>query len=235
VGSRRGADRRERKVVALGSLVGLVLAVGAWLTWSHLAPLIDGVTRNLSTLAVSGLAAILCIPLLAAIVRHFRWPPREPLDAAPSWLLFLCVGSIAVVMRDAFEVLPATWHIASYKPAAILGFMGAGMALVGLVSMLTAIDRRISVPIRMTMLSIITVIVAVISAGAAARAAQNLGFLSARSAGHIHSTWLSFWPTGQTVLVQLLIAAACLIVLTGATLLESEQRAPASESENAER
>lgn len=219
LGTRRGSDKRERRTVGLGLIVGLIAAVGAWLGWSSVGSLFPGTLRAFLTLGVSGLVAVAGLPLLLLTVRHFRQPPQKRLVVPLSWLALLFVLSAGVVIRDALEIVPAVSIVASTSPAAILGFVGAGVALIILVGLLVQTLPRMGVNARTGLLTMITSAVAVMAAGSAARAAQNLSLLDSSVAGHLQSPWMSMWPTGESVVIQLFFATTCLLILTGGTLL----------------
>jgi high-affinity iron transporter len=219
LGTRRGSDRRERKVVGLGLIVGLVTAVAAWLGWSSVATVFPGNLRAYLTLGMSGLVAVASLPLLLLTVRHFRQPPQKRMVVPVSWLAFLFLLSAGVVIRDALEIVPAVSIVAATRPAAILGFVGAGVAMIILVGLLVQTLPRMGVNSRTGLLTILISSVAVMAAGSAARAAQNLNLLDSSIAGHLQSPWMSMWPTGESVVIQLFVATTCLLVLTGATLL----------------
>lgn len=225
IGTRRGADRRERKTVGLGVLVGILMAVIIWLGWGKVENIFSGQLRTSFSLALSSLVALGSIPLLIATVRYFRSPPQIRIRAVPSWLLLLFVLASGVLVRDALEFVPALATIAAFSPAALLGFLGAGVAMICLVSLLVAMERRLGVAARTSLLCITITIGSVIAAGNALRSSQELGLLDAAAAGHLQSPWLAFWPTGQGVLAQLCVATICLLVLTVTTLLKIDNRA----------
>ncbi|MCP4447807.1 MAG: hypothetical protein GY811_21085 [Myxococcales bacterium] len=154
--ARRGSDRSERRAVGLGLIVGLLLTVDSWLAWPAVSGLLPGAMPSLLSLGFSGAVALLSLPLLAATIRHFRYPPQHRLRAPFSWLTLLFFLSNGILLRDALEVIPSMTIIASYSPAAVLGFVGAGIAIVGMVSILVTLERR---------------------------AAQNLGLVGATLAG----------------------------------------------------
>jgi hypothetical protein len=205
--------------VGLGLIVGLVTAVAAWLGWSSVGSLFPGNLRAYLTLGMSGLVALASLPLLLLTVRHFRQPPQKRMVVPASWLALLFVLSAGVVIRDALEIVPAVSIVASRSPAAILGFVGAGIAMIVLVGLLVQTLPRMGVNSRTGLLTILTSSVAVMAAGSAARAAQNLNLLDSSIAGHLQSPWMSMWPTGESVVIQLFVATTCLLVLTGGTLL----------------
>ncbi len=219
LGTRRGSDKRERKIVGLGLIAGLVTAVAAWLGWSSVGSFFPGTLRAYFTLGMSGLVAVASLPLLLLTVRHFRQPPQKRMVVPVSWLALLFVLSAGVIIRDALEIVPAVSIVASANPAAILGFVGAGVAMIILVGLLVQTMPRMGVNARTGLLTMLTSSVAVMAAGSAARAAQNLGLLDSSVAGHLQSPWMSMWPTGESVVIQLFVATTCLLVLTGGTLL----------------
>lgn len=219
IGTRRGSDKRERKIVGLGLIIGLLTAVAAWLGWTSIGSLFPGTLRTVLTLAVSTVVALLAIPLLHLTVRHFRRPPQTRLIVSGSWLALLFGLSAGVVIRDALEIVPAVSIIASTSPAAILGFVGAGIALILLVGLWVLMLPRMGVNSRTALLTMSTTSVAIMAAGSAARAAQNLDILGNNAAGFLQSPWMSLWPTGESVVIQLFVATTCLLVLTSATLL----------------
>jgi high-affinity iron transporter len=219
VGTRRGSDKRERKIVGLGLIIGLLTAVAAWLGWTSIGSLFPGTLRTVLTLTVSTVVALLTIPLLLMIVRHFRRPPQIRMTVSGSWLALLFALSAGVVIRDALEIVPAVSIIASTSPAAILGFVGAGIALILIVGLLVQMLPRMGVNSRTALLTMSGASVAIMAAGGAARAAQNLDLLGSSAAGTMQSPWMSMWPTGESVVIQLFVATTCLLVLTGATLL----------------
>jgi hypothetical protein len=219
VGTRRGSDKRERKIVGLGLIIGLLTAVAAWLGWTSIGSLFPGALRTVLTLTVSTVVVLLTIPLLLMIVRHFRRPPQIRMSVSGSWLALLFGLSAGVVVRDALEIVPAVSIIASTSPAAILGFVGAGIILILFVGLLVQLLPRMGVNSRTALLTMSATTVAVMAAGGAARAAQNLDLLGSSAAGHLQSPWMSMWPTGESVVIQLFVATTCLLVLTGATLL----------------
>jgi len=217
--ARRGADRSERRAVGLGLIIGLLVTVGSWVSWSAVSNSIPGYLRIFLTLASSGVICLAALPLLVATVRHFRCPPQHRLTAPISWLALLFILTGAIVIRDAMEIIPALTIIARYTPAAILGFVGAGIAIIGMVSILVALERRLSVPPRTGLLCITITTAFVMAIGGATRAAQQLGFISAGEAGFSQSPWLSLWPTEQGVLFQLIGAALCTVAILVTTLL----------------
>ncbi len=225
VGSRRGADRRERKSVGLGVLIGMILAVAIWLGWHQLSGMFPGSMRTTLSLLMSTTVALVCAPLLVATTRYFYRPPQTRLHAAPSWLVFLFVMACGILVRDALEAVPALVTIASFSPAALLGFLGAGIAIIALVGLLVAMERRLAVTARVALLCMSVVTVSVIAAGNAARSAQDLGLIASNAAGHVQSPWLAFWPSAQGVLAQLCVATACVLALAVSTFVRHERGA----------
>ncbi len=217
--ARRGSDRSERRAVGLGLIVGLLLTVVSWLAWSSMNELLPGGARTMLSLVLSGLVALLSVPLLIVTIRHFRSPPQHRLRAPISWLALLFILSSGILFRDALEVIPAMTIIASHSPAAVLGFVGAGIAIVGMVSILVALERRMSIAPRTGLICISITMVAVMAIGGTLRAAQQVGLLSATPAGATQSPWLCMWPTQQGVLGQLAIAALCTLVIVVGTVL----------------
>ena len=217
--ARRGSDRKERRAVGLGIIAGLLLTVASWLAWSTMSDLIPGGLRTTLTLVFSGLVAVLSVPLLITTIRHFRSPPQHRLRAPLSWLALLFILSGGILFRDALEVIPALTIIASYSPAAVLGFVGAAIVIVGMVSILVALERRMSIAPRTGLLCISIATVAVMATGGALRAAQQLGLLNASPAGSTQSPWLCFWPTEQGVIAQLAIAALCTLAIVVSTVV----------------
>jgi high-affinity iron transporter len=223
--SRRGSDRSERRAVGLGLIVGLLLTVASWLAWSTMSELLPGGLRTTLSLVLSGLVALLSIPLLIVTIRHFRSPPQHRLRAPISWLALLFILSGGILFRDALEVIPAMTIIASFSTAAVLGFVGAGIALVGMVSLLVALERRMSIAPRTGLLCMSITLIAVMAIGGTLRAAQQLGLLNASPAGSTQSPWLCMWPTEEGVIAQLAIAALCTLTIMVSTILRPEPAA----------
>lgn len=220
--SRRGSDRSEKRAVGLGLIVGLLLTVASWLAWSAMSELLPGSLRSMLSLVLSGVVALLAIPLLVTTIRHFRSPPQHRFRAPISWLALLFILSGGILFRDALEVIPAMTIIASYSPAAVLGFVGAGIAIIGMVSILVALERRMSIAPRTGILCMSITIVAVMAVGGTLRAAQELGLLGATPAGSTQSPWLCMWPTEQGVVAQLAVAALCTLAIMVSTIVRPE-------------
>lgn len=220
IGTRRGADRSERKAVGLGVIIGIILAVIIWLGWQQVAFLFSGSTRASISLVVSGLITLGSVPLLVATVRYFRTPPQTRIRAAPVWLFLLFALPCAICVRDALEVVPALASIATFSPTALLGFVGAGIAMICLVGVLVAIEKRVALTAAVALVCCATVAVSVLSSGSALRSAQNLGLLEASAAGHLQSPWVAFWPTGEGIFAQLCFATACFVALAVTTLMK---------------
>ena len=219
IGIRRGSDKRERKVIALAVIVGLASSVILWLGWAGLAALFTGTLRASLTLLVSAMIALHCVPLLLITVRHYRQPPQSRMQVTHSWLFLLFCLSAGVIGRDALEIVPAIRIVSASSSMAIIGFLGAGLALAAVVGLCFAAVPRLAINSRTALLTMSTTAVAIISAGAAARAAQDLELLGVHSAGALQSPWMSVWPTGEGVIIQLFFAVTCSLILVGATLL----------------
>ncbi len=215
--SRRGADKRERKVLAAGIATGIAASIAIAMMWS--ATTFSGGIRIKVSLAVSALVAGLALLLLAGVVRHFRWPPQTRTIAAPSWLVAIFLLSAGVLVRDSMEFLPV---ILLLPTSLWLGAVVAVVALALLIGLLVTLERRLAISARTGLLAISTATLAIISAGAVARAAQMARYLPTDQAGTMQSPWLSLWPTSQGVLIQLVVAASCTAILVVFTLLPSK-------------
>ncbi len=218
---RRGSDRTESRAVELGALAGIALTIVCWLMWKSVGEHLAGQLRSTLTLLFSAAIGLLAIPLLLTVVHHFKYPPMHRLSAPLSWLLMLFVLSGGLLFRDALEVIPSMTIIAQNNPVAVLGFVGTGIALIGMVALLVLLERRLAIAARVALLCVSITLVAVMAIGNAARAAQQLDLLGANPAGIAQSPLLGLWPTGQGVLLQLVVAAACAITIAIGTLAKS--------------
>ncbi|MBL4633209.1 MAG: cytochrome c [Kofleriaceae bacterium] len=216
--TRRGADKRERKVLAVGIVTGVAASIAIAMMWSE-ATFPGGIRIKIS-LAVSALVAGLALLLLAGLVRHFRWPPQTRTIAAPSWLGVIFLLSAGVLVRDSMEFLPVILLLPS--SSLWIGAVVAVVALALLIGLLVTLERRLAISARTGLLAICTATLAIISAGTCARAAQMARYLPTEQAGTMQSPWLSLWPTSQGVLIQLVVAAACTVILVIFTLLPSK-------------
>lgn len=215
---RRGSDRTERRAVELGALAGIALTIVCWLMWGSLGAHLTGQIRSTLTLLFSTVVGLLAIPLLLTVVHHFKYPPTHRLAAPLSWLAMLFVLSGGLLFRDALEIMPSMLIVAQENPVSVLGFLGASMALIGMVALLVLLERRLAVASRVALLCVSITIVAVMAIGGAARAAQQLDFLGANAAGVAQSPLFGLWPTEQGVLLQLVVAAACALTIAIGTL-----------------
>lgn len=216
--SRRGADKRERKVLAFGIATGIATSTVIVVMWS--SGMFDGSIRTTASLALSALVTISSLLMVVGVVRHFRCPPQTRTIAAPSGLLLLFLFSASVIVRDTLEVVPAIRLLPS--SSLWIGALAATAALGVLIGLLVALERRLEISSRTALLAITASLIAIISAGGFARAAQMSRLLSTDQAGTMHSPWLSLWPTSQGVLIQLLVAACCTLLLIVFTLLPTK-------------
>ncbi len=222
---RRGADRNDRKAVAFGAIAGTAFAVAGVLAWPSLTSILSGRMRIFLILVASAALAALLLYLLASTVRHIRNPPWQRSVAPPSWLVLLFILTAITLVRDTLEYSPALHLLLQHGGSNVL--LGALEAILGLgmfVLFSVVVTRKLPTNMQTCIVTTSATVAAILSAGGAMRAAQAIGILPSSLLGTVQIPVLSFWPTSQGILAQLVIACAATLILIVLTVMGTKAK-----------
>jgi high-affinity iron transporter len=247
--SMTGAAARYRRPVAMGAGV----ALGATLvTWIVAARVVDDLAANLSALAVQAATGLLAVVVLLVVMNWFfhkiYWTSwiaahtnrkRSLLRSAPTRrvLVGLAMLGFTSLYREGVEVV---LFLQSYRmrlgSGPVAWGVGLGVALTALVAIGTfALERRLPYKRMLVWTGVLLGVVLLVMVGEEAQEMQQAGWLSttdirwlARSIPDWMGTWLSVFPTVETLTAQGLAALVVLGSYAGASRLGRRKAAASS-------
>jgi high-affinity iron transporter len=239
IARRSGAAEADTRAVHAGWLAAVGLGVVTWFVSGRLLAHIGGVSREL----IEGVVALIAAGVLLA-VSHFVLARldaarrvaalKDKLAAAASSprrrLILASLGFVAVY-REAFETvlfLRAIMLDAATSGWAVAAGAGAGIViLIAVVFAMAKLGKRLRPAPLLTALGLLLCVLAVALAGSGVRALQEAGVVGITPIAGPRLDWIGLYPTAQTVMAQVVVLAAFL-VLAGWALLRSRAAAQAA-------